>query len=97
MRIESFTTNVDGIPVSFVLDGHTWTVLPDAMRWFERRAWWETDTRMGRPGSGSAARIDVEVWRLQARLGTDTESEAVTFEIVETTDGDRLVRSRTTA
>lgn len=96
MRIESFTTSEEGVPVSFVLDGHTWTVLPDAVRWFERRAWWETDQRMGRPGSGSA-RIDVEVWRLQARLGTNQESEPVTFEIVATPDGDRLVRSRTTS
>lgn len=96
MRIETFTTGEDGTPVSFVLDGRTWHVMPDAMRWFERRAWWTTDSRMGRPGTG-AKRIDVEVWRLQARLGTNPESEPVTFEIVEATDGERLVRSQTTA
>lgn len=49
----------------------------------------------GLPGSDSA-RIDVEVWRLQAYLGSNPESEPVTFEIVATPEGDRLVRSRST-
>lgn len=96
MRIETFTVDDAGTPASFVLDGRTWLVAPEAVRWFERRAWWQTDQRMGRPGTG-ARRIDVEVWRLQARLGSNPDSELVTFEIVATPDGERLVRSRTTA
>lgn len=55
--IESFTLDDDGAPVSFVLDGHTWLVAPDAVRWFERRSWWETDLRM--PATDAAVRIDV--------------------------------------
>lgn len=92
--VESFTLNEDGTPVSFVLDGETWKVAPDAVRWFERRSWWETDLRM--PAVGGGARIDVEVWRLQARAeraGGQT-SGLETFEIAATPDGRRIVRSR---
>lgn len=90
--IESFTLDDDGVPVSFVLDGQPWLVAPDAVRWFERRSWWETDLRM--PALGGAAQIDVEIWRLQARLergGTELE----TFELAATPDGRWVVRSRT--
>ncbi|QOD05699.1 hypothetical protein [Pseudarthrobacter sp. BIM B-2242] len=92
MKVESFTLDDDGAPVSFVLDGRTWLVAPDAVRWFERRSWWETDLRM--PALGGGARIDVEIWRLQARRedgGTGLE----TFEIAASPEGGRVVCSRT--
>lgn len=94
MGVEAFTLDADGTPVSFVLNGETWKVAPDAVRWFERRSWWETDLRM--PAGGGGARIDVEIWRLQARPERPASPGAglETFEIAATPDGRRVVRYR---
>lgn len=94
MKVEAFSLDEDGAPVFFILDGQIWLVAPDAIRWFERRSWWETDLRM--PALGGTARIDVEVWRLQARPehgGAGGRLE--TFEIAATPEGARVIRSRT--
>lgn len=92
--IESFTLNDDGTPASFVLNGQAWLVAPDAVRWFERRSWWETDRRM--PALGGTARIDVEIWQLQARPERPSApgSGLETFLIAATPDGRRVVRER---
>lgn len=82
----------EGVPVAFELDGRTWVVGAEPVRWFERRAWWETDRRMGRPGE--ARRIEVEVWQLQARLGRNPSGELITFEIVHDEMGKWLVRAQ---
>lgn len=76
-RIEVSTTA--GIPVSFVRAGRTWHVGVPPVRWFERVAWWETAERMQR---GEMSRVDIEVWRLQARIGHNPRTPLVTFELI---------------
>ena len=68
-----------GVPVSFVRDGRTWHVGAEPVRWFERVDWWNTTKRMPR---GQMARVDVEVWQVQARIGHNARSPLVTFELV---------------
>lgn len=88
----SVTVTAEGVPVAFELNGRTWVVGAEPVRWFERRKWWETDARMGRPGE--ALRIDVEVWQLQARLGPNPASELLTFEVVHDETGKWQVRAQ---
>ncbi len=57
----------------------TWHVGAEPLRWYERVAWWETATRAPK---GGGLRIDVEVWRVQARIGRNERSPLVTFELV---------------
>ena len=71
-----------GRPIAFVRDGRTWHVGADPVRWFERLPWWQTSQRMER-GTG---RVDVEVWRVQARIGRNPRSPLVTFEFVRGPD-----------
>ncbi|MET3172957.1 UNVERIFIED_ORG: hypothetical protein ABIB52_000785 [Arthrobacter sp. UYCu721] len=54
----------DGVPVSFVLEGSTWHVAAESVRWFERTPWWEEVTSIPR---GQRFNMDIEVWQLQAR------------------------------
>lgn len=68
-----------GVPLSFVSEGRTWHVAVEPLRWFERVAWWESARRMPR---GALARVDVEVWRVQARIGHNPRTPLVTFELV---------------
>lgn len=82
----------EGIPVSFVRDGRTWRVAAEPLRWYERIAWWETAHRMPR---GGTARMDIEVWRVQARIGHNPKSPLVTFERIHDRDADSwAVRAR---
>jgi hypothetical protein len=75
------TTSENGAPVSFTPDGQPWVVAADAVRWFERVAWWETKSRMSMRDEGSS--IDVEVWRLQAHTVSGPEAdELTTFELI---------------
>lgn len=67
-----------GAPIAFVRDGRTWHFGADTVRWFERVPWWQTSQRMER-GTG---RMDVEVWRVQARIGRNPRTPLVTFELV---------------
>ena len=77
--------------MSFTLDGQLWVVAADAVRWFERVAWWETKSRMSTRDEGN--RIDVEVWRLQAFTGEPEAAELTTFELVHD-EPDWTVRSQ---
>ncbi|WP_043795012.1 hypothetical protein [Pseudarthrobacter chlorophenolicus] len=86
------TLNAEGVPVSFELDGRTWVVGAEPVRWFERRSWWETDLRMGR--QGEARRIDVAVWQLQARPERNPSSDLVTFEVVHDEVGKWMVHAQ---
>lgn len=63
-----------GVPVAFVRNGRTWHVV-ESVRWFERVAWWESARR--RPGA-----VDVVVWQVQARIGHNSRTPLVTFELV---------------
>jgi hypothetical protein len=76
-RIEVVTAA--GAPVGFVRDGRTWRVGAEPVRWFERVDWWSQSPRMKRGGN---LKIDVEVWRVQARIGGNPRTPLVTFELV---------------
>ena len=78
-------TTISGIPGSFVLDGRTWLVAAEPVRWFERIPWWETERRMSIRDGG--ARIDVEVWQLQARPAKATAGPLTTFELIRDPSG----------
>lgn len=78
-------TNISGIPGSFVLEGRTWLVTAEPVRWFERISWWETERRMSVRDGGT--RIDVEVWQLQARPANATAGPMTTFELVRNAAG----------
>ncbi|MGY4541375.1 hypothetical protein ACVWY0_001284 [Arthrobacter sp. UYNi723] len=82
----------DGVPLSFVLQGRTWQVATDAVRWFERTPWWELVTSIPR---GQSFKIDIEVWQLQAHEGSNAEeAELVTFVLVrDQNTGEWTVRS----
>ncbi|MDJ0318868.1 hypothetical protein [Arthrobacter antibioticus] len=75
----SVATTAHGLPVSFLLDGRTWHVGADPVRWFERVSWWETAARMPK---GECVRMDVMVWQVQARIGHNSRSPLVTFHLV---------------
>ncbi|WP_371131061.1 hypothetical protein [Arthrobacter sp. SDTb3-6] len=70
-------TAPSGEPLVVERGGHQWLVAEEPLRWFERTNWWERERRMPR-GQG---RIDVEVWRVQARLGRNPRSDLATMEL----------------
>jgi hypothetical protein len=71
-------TAADGQPAAVIRGGREWTVGAEPVRWFERVSWWEAERRMPL----GLSRVDVEVWRLQARLGRNTDSALTTMEIL---------------
>lgn len=81
-------TTISGVPGSFILDGVTWLVAAEPVRWFERVSWWETERRMSVRDGG--ARIDVEVWQLQARPAKATAGPLTTFELIRDGAGWRV-------
>ncbi|AIY00742.1 hypothetical protein ART_1143 [Arthrobacter sp. PAMC 25486] len=58
-------------------NGRVWTVGAEPLRWYERTPWWNHVQRMPK-GQG---RVDVQVWRVQARLGRNQRSELVTMDL----------------
>ncbi|MHA7177933.1 hypothetical protein ACX80D_14910 [Arthrobacter sp. Sr24] len=89
------TTSAAGVPLVLDIEGRRWQVGAEPIRWYERQAWWESARRMPR---GSMARIDVEIWQVQARIGRNPRSPLVTFELVHDRDGGGwVVRARETA
>ncbi|MEE2522916.1 hypothetical protein V1639_16580 [Pseudarthrobacter sp. J75] len=73
----------DGSPAAVLRGGREWIVGAEPVRWFERVNWWESQRRMPR-GRG---RVDVEVLRVQARLGHNPQSGLVTMELVRDGEG----------
>ncbi|MFQ4149058.1 hypothetical protein AAGW05_10205 [Arthrobacter sp. LAPM80] len=60
-------------------------IAPHPLCWYERRSWWESETRMP-PGEGVGA-VDTEMWRLQVRReGAD---EDFTLDVVRYRPGER--------
>lgn len=53
----------------------------DPVRWYERINWWQEFKRYPRH---NPPRIDVEVWRVQARLGR--RGELVTFDLIHSSE-----------
>jgi hypothetical protein len=79
MESVDVSTTTSGVPQSFVLQGRTWRVAEDAVRWFERTPWWTEVRSIPR---GQDFKIDVEVWQLQAHQDGNVESELITFVLV---------------
>ncbi|GAA5229205.1 hypothetical protein GCM10025779_00180 [Arthrobacter cryoconiti] len=78
------STTPQGRPLVVERSGHRWIVATEPLRWFERTAWWERQRRMPR-GQGC---IDVEVWRVQVRLGRNPNSDLATMDLErDPTDG----------
>jgi hypothetical protein len=75
------TLSPEGAPAAFTIAGDSWRVAEEPVRWYERTAWWETESRMPR----EHGRIDVEVWQLQARQERSADGPSanpVTFVLV---------------
>ncbi|WP_427018320.1 hypothetical protein ACQCSX_07115 [Pseudarthrobacter sp. P1] len=71
-------TTPAGAPLAVEHGGREWLVGAEPLRWYERINWWEGGARMPR-GNG---RVDVEVWRVQTRLGRNPGSELVTMDLL---------------
>lgn len=71
-------TTPAGQPAVVERAGRHWLVVEEPLRWFERINWWEGIAPRMPKGQG---RVDVEVWRVQARLGPNPRSELATLEL----------------
>lgn len=80
----------EGQPQQVLWRSRTWHVAVEPVRWFERRRWWEEETR-AEPGRG-AGLVDHEIWRLQVEPADG--SGLLTLDISHRLDTDRwrLVR-----
>lgn len=58
-------------------NGRVWTVDAEPLRWYERTPWWNQVQRMPE-GQG---RVDVQVWRVQARWRRNQRNELVTMDL----------------
>lgn len=54
-----------GLPLHLLWRGRRYTLAADPVRWYERRNWWDEETRAA-PGAG-AGLVDREIWRVQVR------------------------------
>lgn len=70
-------TSAGGQPSELERGGRRWVIAEEPLRWFERIKWWERQNRMPK-GFGL---VDVEVWRVQARLGLNPQSELATMDL----------------
>ncbi len=70
-------TSPEGVPLTVHRNGREWIVGAEPVRWYERLEWWKQSQRMPK-GHG---RVDVQVWRIQARLGRNMRSDLVTMEL----------------
>ncbi|MFJ5699960.1 hypothetical protein [Arthrobacter sp. NPDC093139] len=71
-------TDPAGKPLAVRHDGRIWIVDPDtdSQHWFIRDAWW--DTRRTAPvGAGNL--VDIEYWRVQVRLGSNSALRTFTL------------------
>ena len=73
----SVKTDPSGMPLSVHRSGRTWVVGAEPLRWYERTPWWNQVQRMPE-GQG---RVDVQVWRVQARWGRNQRNELVTMDL----------------
>ena len=71
-------TRPDGRPLAVMRGGREWLIGAEPVRWFERVNWWEAERRMPK----GLSRVDVEVWRVQARLGRNRAAELTTMELL---------------
>lgn len=55
----------EGVPLRLWWHGECYSIAPHPLCWYERRPWWERDSRV-RPGEGVGV-VDTQMWRLQLR------------------------------
>ena len=72
-----FTEAVDvvysaqGTPAQLSWRGAVYEVDPHPLCWYERRSWWDSETRLP-PGAGVGA-VDTQIWRLALHAADSTE------------------------
>jgi hypothetical protein len=71
-------TDPAGKPLAIRHDGRIWLVDPDtdSQHWFGRAAWWDT-RRTAAVGSGDL--VSIEFWRIQVRLGSNSDLRTFTL------------------
>ncbi|MGP4994638.1 hypothetical protein [Glutamicibacter ardleyensis] len=69
-----------GLPVQVRRGGRVWSVVVEPTRHFSRIDWWESGRRIAR---GTGVRIDYAVWLVQVSLGSNSRSQALSWELVE--------------
>ncbi|MBG0739103.1 hypothetical protein IV500_06795 [Paeniglutamicibacter antarcticus] len=72
-----------GMPLAVQRAGREWLIGAEPVRWYERVNWWESKRRMPK----GLSRVDVEVWRVQARLGRNARSDLTTMELLRDQQG----------
>lgn len=65
--------------------GRCYTLASEPLCWYERRPWWESETRM-RPGEG-VGYVDTQMWRVQVRQ--EGKTELLTLDLVRYRPSDR--------
>jgi hypothetical protein len=84
MPVGTFSESVEvvqstaGEPLHLVWRGRRYTLAADPVRWYQRRDWWDEQTRAG-PGEGVGL-VDREMWRVQVRR--DGGQPLRTFDLV---------------
>lgn len=78
-----------GTPVRLSWRGECWSVCDEPLCWYERRPWWERETRMP-PGEG-VGMVDTRIWRLQVRKedphGLSDDGGGLTLDVVQQRPG----------
>ncbi|GAB3178449.1 hypothetical protein GCM10027060_04330 [Nesterenkonia halophila] len=69
----------DGAPYRLSWRDRRHVVVAEPVRWFERRRWWDEESRVER-GRGAGV-VDHEIWRLQVRLEAAAGAEARTLDL----------------
>ena len=70
--------SAEGTPVQLWWRGTCYALASHPLCWYERRPWWEKETRMP-PGEGVGA-VDTQMWRFQLLFEGTVES--VSLEVV---------------
>lgn len=72
------TLSPSGVPLWLVWRGRRYTVAAEPLCWYERRNWWNEETRM--PVGAGAGLVDRQMWRVQVH--PDDSKELLTFDLV---------------
>ncbi|GAA5230214.1 DUF6504 family protein [Arthrobacter cryoconiti] len=69
-----------GVPLHLLWHGRRYTIAAEPLRWYERRNWWDEETRAA-PGTG-AGLVEREIWRVQVRADNAAPgAELLTFDL----------------
>ncbi|MEO6531555.1 MAG: DUF6504 family protein [Specibacter sp.] len=75
----------EGALVQLWWRGQCHAIAADPLCWYERRPWWESETRM-RPGEG-VGYVDTQMWRVQVQQ--EGSAELLTLDLVRYRPSDR--------